>query len=80
MQHLERWAFDVELIMIAQHLDIEVQETPVNWTEIDGSHLNVFEASFTMLRDFLMLRVLYMTRLWKFSDRYFLEEEKNRHQ
>ena len=54
--------------MIAKLYNIPVAEVPVNWKDIDGSHLNVVEASITMARDFLLVRLLYLLRLWKFSD------------
>ncbi|XP_061658901.1 dolichyl-phosphate beta-glucosyltransferase isoform X2 [Syngnathoides biaculeatus] len=34
--HVERWAFDVELLFIAQCLKIPIAEVAVNWTEIEG--------------------------------------------
>uniref|UniRef100_A0A8V0XKY7 Dolichyl-phosphate beta-glucosyltransferase n=1 Tax=Gallus gallus TaxID=9031 RepID=A0A8V0XKY7_CHICK len=34
--HVERWAFDVELLYIAQHLRIPIAEVAVNWTEIEA--------------------------------------------
>lgn len=68
MQHLERWAFDVELFMIAKHYKAPVAELPVNWVDVEGSHLNVVEASITMSRDFLMVRLLYLLRIWKYND------------
>ncbi|NXT01428.1 ALG5 glucosyltransferase, partial [Jacana jacana] len=34
--HIERWAFDVELLYIAQRLRIPIAEVAVNWTEIEG--------------------------------------------
>uniref|UniRef100_A0A8C3JWJ2 Dolichyl-phosphate beta-glucosyltransferase n=1 Tax=Calidris pygmaea TaxID=425635 RepID=A0A8C3JWJ2_9CHAR len=33
--HIERWAFDVELLYIAQRLRIPIAEVAVNWTEIE---------------------------------------------
>ncbi|KAG5874035.1 hypothetical protein JTB14_007997 [Gonioctena quinquepunctata] len=35
--HVERWAFDVEMLYIAQTLNIPISEVAVKWTEIDGS-------------------------------------------
>ncbi|CAL1292872.1 unnamed protein product [Larinioides sclopetarius] len=35
--HVERWAFDVELLYIAEKKKIPVKEVAVNWTEIEGS-------------------------------------------
>jgi len=36
VQHLERWAFDVEILMVGNHFKMPVAEVPVNWQEIDG--------------------------------------------
>ena len=33
------FAFDVEVLMIARHLGLEIAEVPVNWTSIDGSRV-----------------------------------------
>jgi len=65
---LERWAFDVELFMIANHYKIPYTSLAVNWHDVDGSKLNVIEASITMTRDFLLVRLLYFLGIWKFSD------------
>ena len=36
-------AFDVELLYIAQRLNIPITEVAVNWQEIDGMELNRYE-------------------------------------
>lgn len=46
---------------------------PVEWKDVDGSKLNVIEASINMFRDVLMIRMLYLLRLWKTSDRVMIE-------
>lgn len=68
---MERWAFDVEIFMIANHFKIPYVEIPVNWKDIEGSHLNVISASITMARDFLLVRLLYLFRLWRFTDKIY---------
>ena len=35
-QRLQRWCFDVELLFLAQNLEVPVVEASVNWTEIPG--------------------------------------------
>ena len=40
-QHIERWAFDVELLFLAASQRIDVAEVGVDWQEIDGSKLDV---------------------------------------
>ncbi|CAL5226048.1 g8860 [Coccomyxa viridis] len=40
-QRLQRWCFDVELLFLAQHLEVPVVEECVNWTEIPGSKVSL---------------------------------------
>lgn len=63
--HLKRWAFDTELVLLCQQLKLKVAEVDVKWTEIEGSKLNVAIASVQMLRDMLLLRVLYLIAVWR---------------
>ena len=42
----------------------------MNWHEVDGSKLNVISASITMARDFVLVKVFYVLRLWNTTDRY----------
>jgi len=63
--HIERWAFDVELLYLAQRFGIPVAEVAVNWKEIDGSHLSPFASSVQMGKDLLRIRLSYLLGLWK---------------
>jgi len=63
--HIERWAFDVELIRIAQATGSPVAEVAVEWTEIDGSKLDPMSASVQMLKDLVVLWARYITGAWK---------------
>ncbi|XP_053564410.1 dolichyl-phosphate beta-glucosyltransferase [Bombina bombina] len=63
--HVDRWAFDVELLYIAQLLKIPVTEVAVNWTEIEGSKLVPFWSWLQMGRDLLFIRLRYLTGVWK---------------
>ncbi|XP_043929242.1 dolichyl-phosphate beta-glucosyltransferase [Protopterus annectens] len=65
--HIDRWAFDVELLHIAQHFSIPVAEIAVNWTEIDGSKLVPFWSWLQMGRDLLFIRLRYLTGAWKYE-------------
>jgi len=62
--HIERWAFDVELIYLAQQLGIPLKEVAVNWREIEGSKLNPVSDSVQMGKDILKIRSGYMFRIW----------------
>jgi dolichyl-phosphate beta-glucosyltransferase len=64
-QHLPTWIFDVELLLIAKALGIEVGEVPVEWHEVAGSKLNVVTASIQMLRDLVVVRANMVVGRWK---------------
>eukprot|EP00056_Hartaetosiga_gracilis_P005480 m.1227 g.1227 ORF g.1227 m.1227 type:complete len:301 (+) comp1217_c0_seq1:32-934(+) len=67
LQHIERWAFDVELLYIAEHFKFPISEVAVNWQEIDGSKVDPVSASIQMARDLLRIRALYMFGLWSMN-------------
>ena len=64
VQHIERWAFDVELLHLCSRLNIPVTEVPVTWTEMSGSKVNLFEDIPQMARDILIIRLCYTLRIW----------------
>ncbi len=47
--HLSRWAFDIELVELIKLARIPLAEVKVNWTEVEGSKLNVLTAAPGML-------------------------------
>ncbi len=63
--HIERWAFDVELLKIAEMLGFRVAEVAVHWTEIEGSKLNPLLASVEMFKDLFLLWLRYKVRAWR---------------
>ncbi|XP_006879611.1 PREDICTED: dolichyl-phosphate beta-glucosyltransferase isoform X2 [Elephantulus edwardii] len=63
--HIERWAFDVELLYIAQFFKIPIAEVAVNWTEIEGSKLVPFWSWLQMGKDLLFIRLRYLTGAWR---------------
>lgn len=63
--HVERWAFDVELLYIGQCFKIPIAEVAVNWTEIEGSKLVPFWSWLQMGRDLIFIRLRYLTGAWK---------------
>ena len=70
-QHLERWAFDMELLFLCAAKRIPVKEVAVNWQEIDGSHLNIVGATLQMTRDMILIKFLYTIRLWGYDDIHY---------
>ena len=56
LQRLERFAFDVEILLIAHQLGLQTDEVPVVWRHAEGSTLNFFRDGPKMLWDLLKIR------------------------
>ncbi|XP_050299758.1 dolichyl-phosphate beta-glucosyltransferase [Anthonomus grandis grandis] len=67
--HVERWAFDVEILYIAQKLKIPIAEVSVNWTEIDGSKVTPVWSWIQMGADLGLIWLRYTIGAWKIKDR-----------
>ena len=65
--HVERWAFDVELLFIAQQLGMPIGEVAVNWKEVDGSKIVPFFSWMQMARDIFFIRMRYSFGLWNYA-------------
>lgn len=63
--HVERWAFDVELLYVAQYLGIPIAEKAVNWQEIEGSKMVPVFSWIQMGRDILLIRCRYLIGAWQ---------------
>nr|CAG4646502.1 EOG090X0BIY [Macrothrix elegans] len=63
--HIEKWAFDVELIYIAEHFKVPLDEVAVRWTEIEGSKIVPVLSWLQMGRDLVLLWLRYTTGAWK---------------
>jgi len=55
-QTLHRWAFDIELLMLAAKLGYEIKEIPITWINNTNSHVTVSGMA-KMLWDILILRL-----------------------
>ncbi|GAB0098872.1 Dolichyl-phosphate beta-glucosyltransferase [Sergentomyia squamirostris] len=67
LMHVERWAFDVELLFLAQALKVKIDEIAVNWTEIEGSKVTPVFSWLQMGKDLLLIWFRYATNIWKIS-------------
>jgi dolichyl-phosphate beta-glucosyltransferase len=71
--HVLRWAFDVDMLYIAEHFKMPVHECDINWHECDGSKLTV--ASFVeMGKDLLSIRLHYLLGAWKLNQEYRMSD------
>jgi dolichyl-phosphate beta-glucosyltransferase len=56
MQRLERWAFDAELLFIANRRGYKIREVPVEWANDPASKLNIVGDSWRMFCEILRVR------------------------
>jgi dolichyl-phosphate beta-glucosyltransferase len=66
-QHIERWAFDVELLYLAVRQGVPMVEVPVEWEEVDGSKVDMLADTLNMARDIILIRLCYLIGLWKYT-------------
>jgi dolichyl-phosphate beta-glucosyltransferase len=63
--HIERWAFDVELVYLIARLRLPLVEVPVQWHEVGGSKVgNLASAALQMARDTIVVRLAYALGWW----------------
>jgi len=63
--HLHGWAFDVELVILARLFGQRIAEVPVTWVEMPGSKFGFVAGTLCMIRDFFLLQVFYLLRIWR---------------
>jgi glycosyltransferase involved in cell wall biosynthesis len=55
--HVNGFAFDVELLFLANRAGLRVREIPVRWNHAEGSKVSFFRDSLRMLREVIAMRV-----------------------
>jgi len=58
-QRLNGFAFDVELLHIADRLSLHVAEVPVNWVNQEESKVDLLRDSTRMFLDMLKIRAMH---------------------
>ncbi len=60
LMHIDRWAFDVELLYIAQQLKMPIKEVAVNWQEIEGQFLICFMFSLLIIEKLIIVIIIFI--------------------
>ncbi|KAJ1606449.1 Alg5 like dolichyl-phosphate beta-glucosyltransferase [Cryptosporidium canis] len=68
--HIKRWAFDIEIVVIAQIANLEIQPVNVDWREVEGSKLSVLSDSAKMLLDIVILKSFYVLGVWSVKEHH----------
>ncbi|KAL3068102.1 hypothetical protein niasHT_038092 [Heterodera trifolii] len=66
--HIEQWAFDVELIYLAEHLQYSIAEVAVEWTEIEGSKVTPVFSWIQMGVDIPLIWFRYTFNIWNLNE------------
>jgi len=56
VQQLDGWAFDVELLFIAQKIGLHIIEIPIDWYYMPGSRIRILRDSVKMFSDLFTIR------------------------
>jgi dolichyl-phosphate beta-glucosyltransferase len=60
LQQLDGWAFDAELLFMAERLGLSIRQIPVEWRHVEGSRFRITIASaLHELRDLARIRWLH---------------------
>jgi dolichyl-phosphate beta-glucosyltransferase len=77
-QKINGFAFDVEILYLAQKLGFAIAEVPVNWVNQPGSKVNLILDSVQMLRDVLKVRLLHSPLCGRLFKKHRLVSEQAR--
>ncbi len=59
LQRIEGFAFDVEILLLAEKHGFQVADLPVEWTNFEDSKVHILRDSFRMLMDALRIRRMH---------------------
>lgn len=62
-QHVQRWCFDPELLVIGKSRGMNIAEVPVEWNEIEGSKIKI-RSMIKMAIDLIRIAVYHRVGLW----------------
>ena len=60
---VDRFMFDVEILYLAEHAGLRIQEMPVQWADVPGSKVRLVEGLINMIRDLWRIRRTHAERV-----------------
>ncbi|MEQ1851972.1 MAG: dolichyl-phosphate beta-glucosyltransferase [Chthoniobacteraceae bacterium] len=63
LQKLDGFAFDVEVLLLAEKLGFKVEDMPVEWSNAEGSKVHIVRDSLRMLMDAIRVRRLVAAKI-----------------
>lgn len=67
--HVNRWAFDVDMLYLAQHFKIPLAEIAISWQEIEGTKMVPVWSWLQMGRDLVLISLRYSLGFWKIQSK-----------
>lgn len=64
-QQIERWGFDPELLYLARHAGLRIEEVPVQWAHVEGTRISPLRDGLRMFAEVLKVRWNAMTGKYK---------------
>ena len=62
--HIERWIFDIEILILCGIYEINVTEVQIQWHEVDGTKMDFLADSIQMLSQLIIIRANYYFGFW----------------
>ena len=60
---IDAYGYDFEALMLAKEFDYTIAEVPICWSHQEGSKVNLLRDGFRMLKDLIILRLTFRSRL-----------------
>jgi dolichyl-phosphate beta-glucosyltransferase len=65
LQKIERFAFDIEFLMLCKLFNYQIVEIPVKWSDTPGTKVKMFKDGIRAMRDFLYIKFNMMFNNYK---------------
>lgn len=65
LQKIERFAFDIEFLMLGKLFNYKIVEVPIEWSDTPGTKVKMFKDGIRAMRDFLYIKFNMMFNNYK---------------